>query len=59
MGTPDEINMQDCDIEDIDRDEKLIHEQNFEIMTRGLSGIQRQLQNKNILQQNKEPKTTL
>ena len=59
MGTPDEINMQDCDIEDIDRDEKLIHEQNFEMMTRGLSGIQRQLQNKNILQQNKEPKTTL
>ena len=59
MGAPDEINKQDCDIEDIDRDEKLIHEQNFEMMTRGLSGIQRQLQNKNILQQNKEPKTTL
>ena len=59
MGAPDEINKQDCDIEDIDRDEKLIHEQNFEMMTRGLSGIQRQLQNKNILKQNKEPKTTL
>ena len=59
MGAPDKINKQDCDIEDIDRDEKLIHEQNFEMMTRGLSGIQRQLQNKNILKQNKEPKTTL